>query len=179
MQCSLHLSQTYSPVSPTTRTKRCSQTTNQNQSQIHITPILASLHWLAVKYRIDFKTLLITYKALHGPYISELLHPYSPSRPLRSSDLGPLFIPRSLLKSNLRVTVLFPSRPHPSETVYPLPTVYCIPCNITVIILCIYLYVYLILSHLVYFDDCFYLSFMFTVPCTALCKLCFKKVLYK
>ena len=39
---------------------------------------------------------------LHGlapPYISELLHPYSTSRPLRSSDLGLLFIPRSLLKS--------------------------------------------------------------------------------
>ncbi len=31
----------------------------------HITPILASLHWL-VCFRIDFKILLITFKALHG-----------------------------------------------------------------------------------------------------------------
>ena len=67
----------------------------------HITPILASLHWLPVKYRIDFKTLLLTYKA-HGlapPYTAELLHPSSTSRPLRSSDLGLLSIPCSLLKS--------------------------------------------------------------------------------
>ena len=68
----------------------------------HITPILASLHWLPVKYRIDFQTLLLTDKAPHGlapPYISEIIHPYSTSRPLRSSDLGLLFIPRSVLKS--------------------------------------------------------------------------------
>ena len=32
----------------------------------HITPILASLHWLPVKSQIDFKILLITYQALNG-----------------------------------------------------------------------------------------------------------------
>ena len=32
----------------------------------HITPMLASLHWLPVKARADFKVLLLTYKALHG-----------------------------------------------------------------------------------------------------------------
>uniref|UniRef100_A0AAQ6IB00 Reverse transcriptase domain-containing protein n=1 Tax=Anabas testudineus TaxID=64144 RepID=A0AAQ6IB00_ANATE len=32
----------------------------------HITPVLASLHWLPVCFRIDFKILLITFKALHG-----------------------------------------------------------------------------------------------------------------
>ena len=66
----------------------------------HISSIFASLYWLPVKYRIDFKTLL-PYKAPHGlahPYISELLHPYSTSRPLSSSDLGLLSIPCSLLK---------------------------------------------------------------------------------
>ena len=70
----------------------------------HITPILASLHWLPVKYKIDFKTLLNTYKALHGlspPYTAELLHTSSTSRPLRSSDLGLLSVPRSLLKSKV------------------------------------------------------------------------------
>ena len=42
----------------------------------HITPLLRSLHCLPVKYRIDFKVLLLTFKAIHGltpPYISELI----------------------------------------------------------------------------------------------------------
>ena len=54
----------------------------------HITPILYSLHWLPVSKRIDFKVLLIVYKALNnqGPaYITDFLHPYTPSRTLRSS----------------------------------------------------------------------------------------------
>ena len=34
--------------------------------QEHITPILRSLHWLPVHYRIVFKILLLTYKALNG-----------------------------------------------------------------------------------------------------------------
>ena len=40
----------------------------------HITPTLKDLHWLPVKFRIDFKILLIVFKALHGlapDYISE------------------------------------------------------------------------------------------------------------
>ena len=55
----------------------------------HITPVLAALHWLPVSYRIDFKLLLITFKALHGlapSYIKDLLDPYKPERTLRSSD---------------------------------------------------------------------------------------------
>ncbi len=32
----------------------------------HITPILQSLHWLPIKYRISYKILLLTYKALNG-----------------------------------------------------------------------------------------------------------------
>lgn len=42
----------------------------------HVTPLLKSLHWLPVKYRIIFKVLLITFKAIHGQvpvYISELI----------------------------------------------------------------------------------------------------------
>ncbi|XP_070567335.1 uncharacterized protein [Ptychodera flava] len=31
----------------------------------HITPVLINLHWLQVVFRIQYKTLLITYKALH------------------------------------------------------------------------------------------------------------------
>ncbi len=32
----------------------------------HITPILKSLHWLPVRFRVDFKIIMLTYKALHG-----------------------------------------------------------------------------------------------------------------
>ena len=32
----------------------------------HCTPLLSELHWLPIKQRIIFKTLLITYKAIHG-----------------------------------------------------------------------------------------------------------------
>ena len=31
----------------------------------HITPVLASLHWLPVNFRVHFKLLVLTYRALH------------------------------------------------------------------------------------------------------------------
>ena len=63
----------------------------------HISPVLASLHWLAVKFQIDYKILLRTFKALHGLaplYLKDLLFPYTPSRMLRSQGAGLLVIPR-------------------------------------------------------------------------------------
>ena len=42
----------------------------------HITPLLRVLHWLPIAYRIVFKTLLLTFKAIHKltpTYISELV----------------------------------------------------------------------------------------------------------
>uniref|UniRef100_A0A674MAK8 Reverse transcriptase domain-containing protein n=1 Tax=Takifugu rubripes TaxID=31033 RepID=A0A674MAK8_TAKRU len=62
----------------------------------HITPIMASLHWLPVKFRIIFKTLLLTYKVLKGlapSYLEELVTPYQPNRPLRSQNAGLLVVP--------------------------------------------------------------------------------------
>ena len=37
----------------------------------HVRPFLYNLHWLPVKFRIDFKILLLTYKAINGlaPFI--------------------------------------------------------------------------------------------------------------
>ncbi|KAF7649420.1 hypothetical protein LDENG_00141500 [Lucifuga dentata] len=67
----------------------------------HITPILASLHWLPVHFRIQFKILLITFKATHGlapSYISAFLTPYIAPRPLRSADQKLLHIPWSRFK---------------------------------------------------------------------------------
>ena len=63
----------------------------------HITPVLASLHWLPIKSRIEFKILLITYKALKGlapSYLKDLIVPYCPNRSLRSLNAGLLVVPR-------------------------------------------------------------------------------------
>uniref|UniRef100_A0AAY4DRN7 Reverse transcriptase domain-containing protein n=1 Tax=Denticeps clupeoides TaxID=299321 RepID=A0AAY4DRN7_9TELE len=63
----------------------------------HITPVLQSLHWLPIKFRIDYKILLLTYKALNGlapQYMSELLVPYEPPRPLRSMGAGSILVPK-------------------------------------------------------------------------------------
>ncbi len=57
----------------------------------HITPVLKSLHWLPVSYRIDFKVLLLVYKSLNGlgpEYMNDMLVEYKPSRALRSTDSG-------------------------------------------------------------------------------------------
>ncbi len=53
----------------------------------HITPVLMSLHWLPVTFRIDFKVLLLVYKSLNGlgpKYMADMLTEYKPNRPLRS-----------------------------------------------------------------------------------------------
>ena len=42
----------------------------------HISPVLGELHWLPVKSRIEFKVLLLTFKAIHGQtpgYVSSLI----------------------------------------------------------------------------------------------------------
>ena len=68
----------------------------------HITPVLSMLHWLPIKFRIQFKVLVLTYKALHGQapvYISDLLQPYITNRSLRSSNQGLLVVPRTRLKT--------------------------------------------------------------------------------
>ena len=65
------------------------------------TPVLIKLHWLPIKFRIQFKVLLLVYKALNGlapKYIKELLVPYKPRRHLRSEAKGLLDEPRTRLK---------------------------------------------------------------------------------
>ena len=68
----------------------------------HITPLLRELHWLPVEHRINFKLLLITFKALNNlapSYVSNLLHLYTPNRLLRSSSKFLLQVPPSNLKT--------------------------------------------------------------------------------
>ena len=58
----------------------------------HITPTLIKLHWLPVKYRIEYKILLLVYKLLFvtgvaPSYLASLIPPYIPGRSgLRSAS---------------------------------------------------------------------------------------------
>ncbi|CAJ1068890.1 uncharacterized protein LOC121950173%2C partial [Xyrichtys novacula] len=69
--------------------------------EVLFTPILASLHWLPVHFRVHFKILLFVFKSLNGlapSYLSELLHPYTSAQCLRSADQLLLEVPRSKLR---------------------------------------------------------------------------------
>ncbi|XP_041946919.1 uncharacterized protein LOC121708371 [Alosa sapidissima] len=71
------------------------------KKHMHISPVLAQLHWLPVNYRIHFKVLLFVFKALNGmapQSIFDLLSPYCHSRPLRSSSQL-LSVPKATLKT--------------------------------------------------------------------------------
>ena len=63
----------------------------------HITPVLKELHWLPVKYRVQYKLLVHTYKALYGQspvYMRDMLEIYRPSRTLRSQNTMTLVVPK-------------------------------------------------------------------------------------
>ena len=63
----------------------------------HISPVLQQLHWLPVSSRIQFKILLLTYKALNGlapQYLADLIMFYTPGRTLRSSSQYLLHTPK-------------------------------------------------------------------------------------
>ncbi|KAK9395419.1 hypothetical protein NXF25_018780 [Crotalus adamanteus] len=62
----------------------------------HVSPILRELHWLPVGLRMQFKVLVITFKALHGigpGYLQDRILPHSSQRPVRSHRLGLLQVP--------------------------------------------------------------------------------------
>ena len=66
----------------------------------HISPVLKQLHWLPVSKRLEYKILLLAFKALHnqGPsYITDLLEIYKPSRELRSGTKLQLVVPKTRL----------------------------------------------------------------------------------
>ncbi len=71
---------------------RLQLTENSAAGHDHITHIPATLHWLSGKYRTNFKLLLITFKALHGPaYIRDLFAPSELSCCLRSPGMTPFY----------------------------------------------------------------------------------------
>ncbi|GAA6087544.1 uncharacterized protein LOC114772546 [Tachysurus ichikawai] len=75
----------------------------------HTTPLLRSLHWLPVAARIRFKTLMLAYKAKHGPapsYLKALITPRTAPRTLRSTSTARL-VPPSLRVRGKYTTRLF------------------------------------------------------------------------
>ena len=68
-------------------------------------PLLKSLHWLPVHYRIIFKICTISYQALASKqptYQNSMLTPARNSRELRSTSTNPLYIPRVKTKAGTR-----------------------------------------------------------------------------
>ena len=70
----------------------------------HITPLLRELHWLPIRSRVNFKLLLITFKAIHGlapAYLSDMLHIKSTAYSLRSTESFQLAAPTVRTKVTL------------------------------------------------------------------------------
>ena len=80
----------------------------------HVTPVLFLLHWLPVCQRIQFKVLLIVFKAKCGTgpaYLQELIQPYRQGRELRLSSHHLLNVPftKSTVISNRAFGVAGPA----------------------------------------------------------------------
>ena len=71
----------------------------------HITPVLMYLHWLPIKFRVDFKIALLVYKALNGMAGTSVYSRYTlsfkleGSHHLRSDDRFLFQIPRTNAKT--------------------------------------------------------------------------------
>jgi hypothetical protein len=68
----------------------------------HVTPILKYLHWLPIEYRIQFKVLLLAFRAMNGiapQYLTDMISIHQPRRLLRNSHALELNIPQSRLRS--------------------------------------------------------------------------------
>ena len=67
------------------------------------TALLRTLHWLPVKARIQYKIACLCFQCIYQntmpPYISDLLHPYCPSRTLHSLDTSLLTLLRFSLET--------------------------------------------------------------------------------
>ena len=68
----------------------------------HVTPLLKQLHWLPIRQRIQYKLLLLCFKAQHGlapsySYFQDCIMPYFPCRPQRTKHL--LVVPPTKLKT--------------------------------------------------------------------------------
>ena len=74
----------------------------QKSKRNHVTPLLLELHWLPVKYRIQYKTATLAFRRFENTlplYLSSLLNIYQPSRSLRSSNEKLLTVPKISTKT--------------------------------------------------------------------------------
>ncbi|MBN3280878.1 STON1 protein, partial [Polyodon spathula] len=84
------------------------------KSRCHITPVLSRLHWFPVTQRINFKMLLLTFKALHGlapSYLSDLIRRHVPSWVLWS-DKADLLSVLSVRTASMDCVLLAIKQPH-------------------------------------------------------------------
>ena len=71
----------------------------------HITDTLISLHWLPVKFRIEYKILILMFKCIQKDslndkppmYLADLLEPYLPVRSLRIRENKDFVVPQTRL----------------------------------------------------------------------------------
>lgn len=73
----------------------------QSPSRSHSAPMLKTLHWLPVKYRIEYKIAAITHTTLNTSqpaYLTNLLTKYSSERSQRPRYINTLVTPRTHLK---------------------------------------------------------------------------------
>lgn len=71
---------------------------SRTRKRDHISPVLVQLHWLPVEYRLQYKVILYTFKAVHGTapaYINDLISVHRPTRSLRSANQMLLTVPKS------------------------------------------------------------------------------------
>ncbi len=68
----------------------------------YISDVLKSLHWLPIRFRIEFKIATPAFRCVNGDapsYLLELVKPYQPTRNLRSADNSlDLVVPRARKK---------------------------------------------------------------------------------
>ena len=65
------------------RSARILRKVSEMQMFSHITPVLRSPHWLPIKQRVQFKMLILVFKAINGlspNYISNLVNILSPTK---------------------------------------------------------------------------------------------------
>lgn len=101
---------------------RCARLIFKKPKLTHASPLLKELHWLPVAQRIQFRTLVHTYKALNHlspKYLSSLLSiQRSSSYTLRSSVSTCLFVPKSKKRAgdsafSIHAPRLWNKLPHP------------------------------------------------------------------
>ena len=98
-KCSLHLATTL------LLSEKVSIPSDDSPRFSRSVPLLKSLHWLPVHYRIIFKMCTIAYQALSSTqpaYLNSMLTPTRNSRQLRSTSSNPLHIPRVKTKAGTR-----------------------------------------------------------------------------